>query len=64
MTYHVVVSSGSVVLAVYGDALLSDAQSTARRIERETGMPAYVQQVRVRSYRDRPRVGQLYAGGG
>ncbi len=44
--WHVVTSYGNVVLGVFGEALLSTAQECARRVERQTGLPAYVNQVR------------------
>lgn len=55
-TWHVVTSQGGIILGVYGSALLSEAQEKARRVERETGLPAFVDQIRG----PRPAVGQFF----
>lgn len=44
--YHVVSSQGGVILGAFGEALLADAQRCAARVERDTGLPAFVEQVR------------------
>ena len=55
-TYHIVVSQGSVILGVYGASILSMAQECARKVERETGLPAFVH-----TYKgDRPYVGEVF----
>jgi hypothetical protein len=43
--WYVVTSQGRVILGVYGSALLSMAQECARRVERDTGLPAFVSRV-------------------
>lgn len=53
MEWHIVTSQGGIILGVFGSALLSEAQECARRVERQTGFPAYVEQVKGA----RPRVG-------
>ena len=40
-TWHVITNETGTILGVYGEALLSDAQSLARRVERETGCATY-----------------------
>ena len=55
MTWHVVTSQGNVILGVFGAALLSEAQECARRVERQTGLPAWVRQLRG----ERPSVGEV-----
>lgn len=52
--WHIVFSRGRMILGVYGSALLSMAQECARRVERETGLPAFIEGV----YGARPSVGQ------
>lgn len=52
--WHIVTSQSGVILGVFGAALLADAQECARRVESQTGLPAWVNQVRG----ERPRVGQ------
>lgn len=56
-TWHVVSNEEGQVLAVYGEALLSEAQEKCRRLEREFGLPIYLHSG---TYADgnRPRVGQ------
>jgi hypothetical protein len=56
MTWHVVTSQGRIVLGVYGEALLSHAQRQAAEVERSTGLPAFVEQVRA-TWARRPFVG-------
>jgi len=53
-TWHVVTAQGGIILGVFGEALLSDAQECARKVARETGFYSYVNQVRGR----RPCVGE------
>lgn len=53
-TWHVVTSQGRTILGVFGSALLADAQECARRVERQTGFPAHVNQVNG----ERPSVGE------
>lgn len=53
-TWHVVTSQGPIILGVFGEALLAEAQACAAKIERQTGSRAFVQQVRG----ERPHVGQ------
>ncbi len=53
-TWHVVTSEGRIVLGVFGEALLSEAQECARKAQRKTGLPTFVEQVRG----ERPHVGQ------
>lgn len=52
--WYIVFSQGRMILGVYGSALLSMAQECARRVERETGLPAFIEGV----YGARPSVGQ------
>lgn len=58
MIYHAVSNEIGTVLAVYGEALLSEAQENARAIESSTGCRTYLHSVKVSDYRDRPSVGQ------
>lgn len=51
--WHVVSNADGTILAVYGSALLSDAQETARRIEHTTGCATYLHFVLC----ERPHVG-------
>lgn len=53
MTWHIVIAQGGVILGVFGSALLADAQECARRVEHQTGFPAFVKQVQG----ERPSVG-------
>lgn len=53
--WYVVTSQGRVILGVFGSALLSDAQACAARVERATGMHAFVSRVSG----TRPRVGAV-----
>jgi hypothetical protein len=57
--WHVVTGQGGRVLGVFGSALLADAQECARRVERDTGLPAYVELHRGL----RPRVGDVWVKG-
>lgn len=41
-TWYVVYSQGSIILGVYGSALLAEARSFARRVARDTGFCAYI----------------------
>lgn len=54
-TWLVVTTQGSVVLGMYGSALLEMAQECARKAERETGFPAFVSIVQGA----KPSVGQI-----
>lgn len=54
-TWHVVTSQGSMILGVFGESLLADAQECAAKIERQTCFPAFVSQVTGR----RPSVGEV-----
>jgi hypothetical protein len=42
--WHIVTSQGNIILGVFGEALLSMAQECARKVERQTGFPAFVNQ--------------------
>ena len=55
MTWHVVTSQGGVILGVFGEAILSMAQECARKVSRETGLLARVEQVKGA----RPSVGTI-----
>ena len=57
LTYHVVSNEVGTVLAVYGSALLNDAQQKAASIEHSTGCKTYLHKVGVTDYTLRPRVG-------
>lgn len=59
LTWHVVHSQGGIILGVYGSALLSMAQECARKVEHQTGFPAWVDQVTG----PRPHVGGQYTKG-
>lgn len=59
MLWHIVVSQGRIVLAVFGAALLSRAQECARTVEHSTGFPARVEHVTGQ----RPSVGKRVDGG-
>lgn len=59
MTWHLVTSQGNVILGVFGAALLGEAQECARKVERQTGFVAYVNQFTGK----RPRVGQTFTSG-
>jgi hypothetical protein len=52
-TWHVVSNEVGTILAVYGSALLSEAQEKARVIERQTGCATYLHSI----VGDRPSVG-------
>lgn len=58
LEYHVVSNEVGTILAVYGAALLSEAQEKARVIERTTGCKTWLHNVGVSDYRNRPRVNQ------
>lgn len=58
LTYHAVSNAEGLVLAVYGSALLSEAQEKARVIGSTTGCATYLHSVKVADYKLRPRVGQ------
>jgi len=58
LTYHAVSNAEGLVLAVYGEALLSEAQEKARVIGASTGCGTYLHSVKVTDYTQRPRVGQ------
>lgn len=53
-TWHVVTSQGSIILGVFGEALLSHAQECAREVRSRTGFASYVLQVKG----ERPKCGQ------
>lgn len=57
MVWHVVTDGVGTILAVYGEALLSDAQALAGSVENRTGCRTYLHSG---EYGDapRPRVGQ------
>lgn len=52
-TWHVVSNEVGTILGVYGEALLSEAQESARRISYESGCRTYLHHV----FCDRPHVG-------
>ena len=54
-TYYVLSNSEGTILAVYGNALLSEAQEQARKIEHATGLGVYLHHV---SMYGRPHIGQ------
>lgn len=55
-TWHCVVNERLDILAVYGQAILSDAQKKAADIEHQTGLPVRIEQLRL-VYPERPHVG-------
>lgn len=55
--WHVVTSPGGVILGVFGRAVPDAARACAQRVQRETGVAAYVEVIRSN---ERPKVGQLY----
>lgn len=57
-TYHVISNEIGTVLAVYGEALLNEAQGKARSIGDASGCKTYLHHIKVSSYKDKPRVGQ------
>ena len=60
MEYYIVLSQGGdLILGVFGSALLSEAQECARRVERTTGFPAFVERIQTLQ---RPRVGDVFRG--
>lgn len=44
-TWHVVSNEVGIILGVYGEALLSEAQESARKISRESGCLTYLHHV-------------------
>jgi hypothetical protein len=54
-TYHIVSNELGVILAVYGEALLSEAQSKAKYIQTITGGFTYIHTV---TNKKQPHVGQ------
>ena len=45
MNWHVISNSEGTILAVFGLALLSEAQAFAARIEKQTGLPTYLHNI-------------------
>lgn len=57
-TYHIVSNEIGNVLAVYGEALLSEAQEKAHKIQNDTGCVTYLHHIKVANYKNKPHVGQ------
>lgn len=53
--WHVVMSQGRTVLAVFGSELLKEAEAEAKKVEAQTKFPAWLEMV----VGDRPQVGQI-----
>jgi hypothetical protein len=57
MNAYVLSNSEGVVLAVYGEALLNEANAKAESIASETKCSTHLHTIKIASYRDRPHVG-------